>query len=439
MTVMRDKIRGFLRISLYRNAAYLLMTSGTNSLAGFVFWAMAARLYPAEGVGLASAAISAMGLLALLSTLGMDYGLIRFLPGAHDRGNSIINSCLTLSGLSSLVLAAIFLAGINIWSPALLRIQQNPVFFISFIIFSVASVFRIFAERIFVARRRSGFTLTQGLVFSLLRFIPLVALAPLFDVFGIFASWGIGLGLAVLISVPFLIPRIQPGFRPKPVIDRDSIGSMMHFSFANYAANIFWAIPILCLPLMVVNLLGAEANAYFYVGWALGYLLVNIPVTVSFSLFAEGSNSQEKMGRDIGRSLKLVLVLVPVIAIVFLAGDKVLALFGNAYAENATTLLWVLAVSAIPAGLNHTYFTVKRVQKRMKDVISLSAFIAVIAMILSFVLLPRMGIVGAGGGWLVPQVIVAIMVTPRLLRWRHHSAVVIERQQSPAYVKGVTN
>jgi len=83
MTVMRDKIRGFLRISLYRNAAYLLMTSGTNSLAGFVFWAMAARLYPAEGVGLASAAISAMGLLALLSTLGMDYGLIRFLPGAH--------------------------------------------------------------------------------------------------------------------------------------------------------------------------------------------------------------------------------------------------------------------------------------------------------------------------------------------------------------------
>jgi len=439
MTVMRDKIQGLLRISLYRNAAYLLMTSGTNGLAGFLFWAVAARLYPAEGVGLASAAISVMGLLALLSTLGMDYGLIRFLPGAHARGNSIINSCLTLSGLVSLVLAAIFLAGITVWSPALLRVQQNPVFFISFIIFSVASVFRIFAERIFVARRRSGFTLTQGLVFNLIRFIPLVALAPLFDVFGIFASWGIGLGMAVLISIPFLIPRIQSGYRPKPVIEKTSIQSMMHFSFANYAANIFWAIPILILPLMVVNLLGAEANAYFYVGWALGYLLINIPVTVSFSLFAEGSNSQERMGRDIGRSLKLVPVLVPVIAIVFLAGDKVLALFGAAYAEHATTLLWVLAVSAIPAGLNHTYFTVKRVQKRMKDVISLSAFIAAITMVLSFVLLPRMGIVGAGIGWLIPQVIVAIVITPRLLRWRHDSVVVIERQQSPAYVKGVTN
>ena len=439
MTLLKDKIRGLLRISLYRNAGYLMLTSGTNSLAGFIFWAVAARLYPTEGVGLAAAAISAMGLLALLSTLGMDYGLIRFLPGAHDKGNSIINSCLTLSGLVSLALAVIFLAGINLWSPALLRIQQNPVFFISFILFSVASVFRIFAERTFVARRRSGFTLTQGLVFSLLRFIPLVALAPLFDVFGIFASWGIGLGLAVLISVPFLIPRIQPGYRPKPVIDKTSIGSMMHFSFANYAANIFWAIPILCLPLMVVNLLGAEANAYFYVGWALGYLLVNIPVTVSLSLFAEGSNSEEQLGRNIGRSLKLFLLMVPVIAVVFLAGDKVLALFGDAYAEHATTLLWVLAVSSIPAGLNHTYFTVKRVQKRMRDVIGLSAFIAVITMILSYVLVPRMGIIGAGVGWLIPQVIVAIIVTPTLLRWRYHSVVGNEAQRKPVYWKEAIN
>jgi len=437
MTVLKDRIRKLLRISLYRNAGYLLLTSGANSLAGFVFWAVAARLYPAEGVGLAAAAISAMGLLALLSTLGMDYGLIRFLPGSGDRAKNILNSCFTLSGLVSVALAVIFLAGLKLWSPALLRIQQNPVFFISFVIFALAAVYRVFAERTFVAGRRAGFALTQGLVFSLLRFIPLVALAPLFNVFGIFASWGIGLGLAVIVSIPFLIPRVQPGYRPAPTIDMKSIGHMMHFSFANYGANIFWAIPILCLPLMVVNLLGAETNAYFYVGWALGYLLVSIPVTVSLSLFAEGSHSEEQLGHNIGRSLRLFLILVPVIAIVFLAGERVLALFGSAYAENATTLLWVLAVSAIPAGLNHTYFTVKRVQKRMRDVIGLSAFIAVVTMVLSYLLLPRMGIIGAGIGWLIPQVIVAMAVTPSLLRWRHHSVVGIEQQRDPAYRKGL--
>ena len=437
MTVPIKWVRKLLRVSLYRNAGYLMLASGVNSLAGFVFWAVAARLYPAEGVGLAAAAISAIGLLALLSTLGMDYGLIRFLPGSGDKVKNILNSCFTLSGLVSVALAVIFLAGLKLWSPALLRIQQNPVFFISFVIFALAAVYRVFAERTFIAGRRAGFALTQGLVFNLLRFIPLVALAPLFNVFGIFASWGIGLGLAVIVSIPFLIPRVQPGYHPAPKIDRKSIGNMMHFSFANYGANIFWAIPILCLPLMVVNLLGAEANAYFYVGWALGYLLVSIPVTVSFSLFAEGSHSEEQLGHNIDRSLRLLLVLVPVIAIVFLAGERVLALFGSAYAENATTLLWVLAVSAIPVGLNHTYFTVKRVQKRMRGVIGLSAFIAVVTMVLSYLLLPRVGIIGAGIGWLIPQAIVAVAITPSLFRWRHQSVVGIEQQRSPAYRKGL--
>ena len=437
MTVLKDRIRKLLRVSLYRNAGYLMLASGVNSLAGFVFWAVAARIYPAEGVGLAAAAISAIGLMALLSTLGMDYGLIRFLPGSGDKAKNILNSCFTLSGLVSVALAVIFLAGLKLWSPALLRIQQNPVFFISFVIFALAAVYRVFAERTFIAGRRAGFALTQGLVFNLLRFIPLVALAPLFNVFGIFASWGIGLGLAVIVSIPFLIPRVQPGYHPAPKIDRKSIGNMMHFSFANYGANIFWAIPILCLPLMVVNLLGAEANAYFYVGWALGYLLVSIPVTVSFSLFAEGSHSEEQLGHNIDRSLRLLLVLVPVIAIVFLAGERVLALFGSAYAENATTLLWVLAVSAIPVGLNHTYFTVKRVQKRMRGVIGLSAFIAVVTMVLSYLLLPRVGIIGAGIGWLIPQAIVAVAITPSLFRWRHQSVIGIEQQRSPAYRKGL--
>jgi len=437
MTVPIKWVRELLRVSLYRNAGYLMLASGINSLAGFVFWAVAARLYPAEGVGLAAAAISAIGLLALLSTLGMDYGLIRFLPGSGDKAKNILNSCFTLSGLVSVALAVIFLSGLKLWSPALLRIQQNPVFFISFVIFALAAVYRVFAERTFIAGRRAGFALTQGLVFNLLRFIPLVALAPLFNVFGIFASWGIGLGLAVIVSIPFLIPRVQPGYRPAPKIDRKSIGNMMHFSFANYGANIFWAIPILCLPLMVVNLLGAEANAYFYVGWALGYLLVSIPVTVSFSLFAEGSHSEEQLGHNIDRSLRLLLVLVPVIAIVFLAGERVLALFGSAYAENATTLLWVLAVSAIPVGLNHTYFTVKRVQKRMRGVIGLSAFIAVVTMVLSYLLLPRVGIIGAGIGWLIPQAIVAVAITPSLFRWRHQSVIGIEQQRSPAYRKGL--
>jgi len=433
ITVLGRKVRETLRTSLYRNAAYLVLTSGLNSLSGFVFWAVAARIYPVEGVGLASAAISAMGLLALLSTLGMDYSLIRFLPGSGDRGNDILSSCLTLGGLVSVVLTVVFLAGIHWWSPALLRIQQNPVFFASFTLFALASVLKVFTERTFVAARRAGLALVQGLLFGLLRFVPLLALAPLFDVFGIFASWGIALSLAVAVGIPFLLPRVRPGYCPVPRLHLRAVGSMMRFSFANYAANIMWAIPVLGLPVLVVNRLGAEANAYFYVGWALGYLLVNIPVTVSLSLFAEGSNAGEHLARNIARSLKLLLLLVPVIAIFFLVGDEVLALFGSAYADNATSLLWVLAVSALPVGVNHTFFALRRIQGKMRDVVGLSVFITAGTMVGSYFLLPRLGIVGVGLGWLVPQAIAAAVVMPGLLRYRHGSAAEAVPQTESVY------
>ena len=252
MAVLEERIQEFFRISLYRNAVYLMLTSGINSLSGFLFWVMAARIYSAEGVGFASAAISAIGLLAMLSTLGLDYAIIRFLPNSGEKAHKILNSSFTLSSLVSVALAIIFLAGLSLWSPALLFIRQNPVFFIAFLVFTAISVFRTFAERTFVAKRRASFALAQGTIFGLFRFIPLVALAPLFHIFGIFASWGIALGLAVAVSIPLFLPRVQTGYRPRPAISRQIINNMMRFSLANYVANLFWAKAIFSYSLGVI-------------------------------------------------------------------------------------------------------------------------------------------------------------------------------------------
>jgi O-antigen/teichoic acid export membrane protein len=74
----KEGLKSLYLVSLYRNALYLMVYYLATGLTGFLFWAVTARLYPAEEVGLASSVISAMGLLALLSTLGLDYGIIRF-------------------------------------------------------------------------------------------------------------------------------------------------------------------------------------------------------------------------------------------------------------------------------------------------------------------------------------------------------------------------
>lgn len=95
----REAVKGLYRVSLYRNAVYLMINSAIVSFTGFFFWMAAARLYPAEAVGLASAAMAAIGLLAILSTLGLDFALIRFLPGSGEKARDMINSCFTIGAL----------------------------------------------------------------------------------------------------------------------------------------------------------------------------------------------------------------------------------------------------------------------------------------------------------------------------------------------------
>ena len=55
-------------------------SSLTSAGSGFFFWLIAARFYSTADIGLASAIISAMGLISMLSLLGFDISLVRFLP-----------------------------------------------------------------------------------------------------------------------------------------------------------------------------------------------------------------------------------------------------------------------------------------------------------------------------------------------------------------------
>lgn len=414
----KERLRQLFGISLYRNALYLIIANLVVPLTGFFFWIIAARLYAVEDVGLASALIAAMTLLAILSTLGLNFGLIRFLPHSGQSANRMLNSCFTIASLAPIIFCGIFVAGISIWSPSLLFMRQNPIYLAAFVVFTAATTLSTIVNNAFVAQRRSGFTLARNLIFGLLRLPLPILLAVFFHSFGIFVSWGLSMVVALIISVLFFLPRAQPGYRLFPAISRSTVNEMMHFSFANYLANLFWLLPGFILPLMVLNLLGAESNAYFYIASAAGGLLAMIPFATSMSLFAEGSYDEQRLGANTWRSLKLTfLILIPVAILMLVIADKLLLLFGSSYSESGTVLFRILVLSAFPIAINYIYLSMKRVQKKLAVLIELSAFIAVATLALSYLLLPRIGINGAGIAWLGSQGVVAVgIVISFLLR-----------------------
>lgn len=416
----KDRMKEVIRVPLYSNALFLMGASVFSSLIGFVFWLVAARFYPDEAVGLASALISAMGLAVSFSKLGLELGLVRFLKRHSEDPKAIINTVFTVGLLASVAAALIFIAGLDLWSPALLFIRETPLYLFAFVFFCAVSSLNNLSDHSFIASRRSGFVVASGLIFGILKVILAIALATFLTSFSIFASWGIGMTAAVIISIFVLLPIAQRGYRFAVTIKKKILGDMLGYSFANYISLLLWGTPALIFPLMVVNLLGAEANAYFYIGWAVSNVIVMIPQSVTTSLLAEGSYDETNLKTHILRSLKIIfLLLVPAVVAVLLLADKLLWLFGTQYSASATELVRIMTLAVLPLAVNILYLNIKRVQKDLKMIVGMPAFIAVISIVLALILLPQIGFNGVGIAWLAAHACCAVVIVVNWLwRWR---------------------
>ena len=420
VTTSREGLKGLLSIPLYANAGYLVADTVVVSLLGFAFWALAARLYTPVQVGLASATIAAVLLLARLSGLGFGYGLIRFLPSAGERASTLINSCFTVAGLTSLVAALIFVAGLNLWSPALLYIR-DPGLFIFFVLLTIAYTLFLLIDQAFIARRRAKFVLFKNAAAGMVKIVAAIALVAFLSAFGVIISLGLAIFVTLAVALLWFLPRAQQGYIPIPLVSKKAVKDMTHFSLGNYIAELLWFAPLMLFPLMVVNTLGAETNAYFYIPWAIAQMLFAIPMAVSYSLFAEGSHNEYLLRSNTLKSVKLcLLILVPVIAALFTLSDKLLLLFGNSYCESGTTLLRILAFSTIPVGINYIYLSVLRVEKNITGVILVSASIACTALGAGYILMTSMGLLGVGVGWIATQTLVAVIAALFLFRRHYH-------------------
>jgi O-antigen/teichoic acid export membrane protein len=397
--------------SLYRNAFYLMLDAAVTALGGFIFWILAARLYSTESVGLASAVISATGLICTIAGLGLGNALIRFLPGSGERASSMINSSMTLSGVVGIIVGAIFLAGIGWWSPGLLHMRESPLYLAMFIFFILTNTLFSFSRTIFVAQRKSGFIFIQGIIANVLRTIPFLLVLTFLTDSGIYASWGLAVLAATITGMIIFLPRAQINYKARLFLDKTITGGMIQYSLANYLVNLLTMASGSILPLIVLNQLGAEQNAYFYIGWTISSMIATIPTAITISLFAEGSNDEKGLDKQIRRSLKFIaLLLVPIVIVILVCGKWLLMLYGKEYSQNALILLQVLTLTAFPLAINSLFFTIKRVQKEMKSVIWMNVVIAVITLGMSYFLLPKLGLLAGGIAWLCANLVIAFYI-----------------------------
>lgn len=395
---------------LLRNSIYLMMNSVLGIVSGFIFWIIAAKIYSKEDVGIATALISAMSLIVLISRLGLNFSIIRYAPNSNT--SEIFNTSAIITTILANTIGIAFIIGIDIFSPGLSLLKSPINALIFLIVLSASSVASLSAVE-FVAIRKANLQFFQGLIDSsrILFLIPLLA----FNSIGIFSSLGISMLLDLAGCLYFLR---NSGIVPSFVLDWSFIRNAFNFSTSNYLVSLFMTAPNMILSIVILETLGAEKAAYFYMAFSIASSLQIIPTAVGISLFVEGSHGED-MKKIVIASLKGILSLfIPLALFFFFFGGSLLAFVGKGYADFGIPLLRLLIISNLFGCVNFVYFAVKRVQKDLNSVVILSGITSLLLVGLSYQFSIMFGLIGIGYAWLLTHVLVATLVVYMSLRER---------------------
>ncbi len=386
---------------LYRNSLLLMFTNFFNSGCGFFFWIIAAKIYTVEEVGLATALISFLGLAILVSRLGFDFSIIRFLS-TNDKAR-VFGTCLSITTMASILVGAICILLVEFFSSSL-AFLKDPVFALAFLLIVVINSVAAITGNAFVADRKADKYLFQN-IFMAFRILFLGPLAFL-GTFGIFGS----VGLSYLLASFFALIVLQKSVASIWLrVDADFLKKSFRFSNWNYASSILSAAPTLILPLMVLNLLGEEEAAKYYIAFAIGNLIIIIPYSLGTSLFVEGSHG-EGLRKSVARSAGASLILmVPIVLAIFLLGDRLLGLLNEDYIE-AFNFLRIMAASGFLLIAYYLFIPIQNVRMKVGSILKLNALRFILLLVLSYVLMQQYGIMGAGYGWVITYGIINIAI-----------------------------
>lgn len=400
--MFRARFETLRRESLYANSVFLLSSSLLLSALGFVFWTLCAHLYTTAQIGTATVLLSVVNLISSLALLGLEISIIRVLPGHKDK-SALVNTSLSLTGLIGICAAALFVVFQPVISPRLGILRENGWITMLFVVYALASVASYIVESTLVAYRKSQYVLYKNGIFSVLKVVLAIAFIG-FGAFGVYSAWMVSLAIAVLYSLGVLRKKLghsfKASFRLKP------LEGMVRYSLANYVSAFIEGLPVILLPLLISNFFGPVANAYYYIAMTFATMLYTVAVAATQSLFAEGSHSVSEIKAKVNKAMKFTgLLLLPGVVGLLLLGHYILLIFfGRDYASQASTLLDILAVSAIPIALNTIGATLLRVHYKMKYLLATDVIGTAPILIFAYAF-RSMGLNGIGWAWLLGQLV----------------------------------
>jgi O-antigen/teichoic acid export membrane protein len=413
MPLVRDRLssrlKGRATDPLVMNSLYLTATTVVTSLLGYVFWAVAARMYPASAIGEAGAGVSAMAFASLVGALGGSMAVLAELPGKSRprEWSAAVTAPLVFTSATTAVAALAAVAVLSQTGHSAF-LYRDAWWVAAFIVGAVATTASQVLESVWVAEHQAIWFLGSSTVFAAVK-LAIVAL-PVFAVFGavgILSAWSAVLAATVAGSVLVLV-RLH-GYRPRLTGSSRQIWSMRASLTGNYVISVGDQATLYAVPVIVALKVSPEAAGWFYAAWKIGGFYAVFASAVGTSTFAEGSHHPDRVLPLAWAGMKMIIPLIALgAAVTIFAGHLVLDVFGTQYAAHAYTLLVLLSLAAFPDAVVTIYRGVLRVHKRYRTAAGICWAISISRLALTIPALVWWGIAGAGWAWLATQTAGAI-------------------------------
>jgi len=400
---------------LLKNAFALMISSGGTSALGVAFWGAAAHLATARSLGRTSAEIAAMVLLANLAQLSFGSIFERFLPVAGRRTGWFVKRAYAMCISFALVISLVYIfSGFgHSFMPS--STAWRALFVAAVVMWTIF----ILQDSVLIGLRASKWVPVENIFFAVLKLALLPVLIAVSSTEGVFLAWSAPV-VVTIIAVSWYVFKVRIPEHETLSSPEESLPSTRELVFlagAQYATLLFSVFTPSIVTLLVIQRLGAVANAYYYVPAIVinGLGLFNWSIVRSF--LVEAAHEPHALRRHSNTALAaLAAVLTPCVVIGVIFAPAFLRIFGSSYEAHGTALLRMMLLSLPGSAVTIFYSTFAWLDKRVwwlaaRELASVAIFFTVL-----LVLIGRYGINAIGIASLVSSGIQGIFFLPSSIK-----------------------
>lgn len=400
-----------------RGSSWVMFGFVSQAITGVVFWVLAARLYPAVSVGVATALFSSLQLINYATAMGLQEMLGRYHPEDDQKRDPLLAWSIAITAVTSLIgVLGYFLIFSSSASNALDSFGRIRGFAL-FTAISIGTAIALLVDARCMSQKRWRQVFIRLTVVGAAR-IPFLWITPGTDTaVWIFLVMAIPIAISGYVGLLVLMKTtgLRPSLRDRP----PNAAECARYAGVNYLSHLAVLAPQFVLPIIVLASVAPTQNANFFLAWSIAAVAFVLPMTISRVLLVESS----RRGAQLDKQTRTALLLALGIIIVALVGTLVASpgveyLYGPSY-HDAGRILPLLVLGGLPWAVTTIMLGRARARHDVVASIGIPVLLASTVVVGALWLVPERGLDGAVTAWLLGNLVTAVV------------AVLLDRRRQP--------